>query len=204
MVKYSTQPSNPEKSARALGVDLRVHFKNTYEVGRAIKGLELGAAIKYMEAVLEKKRCIPFRRFNDGVGRTAQVHEMKINGSPHTQGRWPVKSCQHVLKVLKNAESNAEFKSLETGKLIISHVAVQKAIPGRRRTYRAHGRINAYMSHPCHIEILLEEKKDSVSAPKTDSRVVRLTRKQLARKTFRAHNGDGKAKVKKLNDKRQK
>lgn len=203
MVKYSTQPANPEKSARALGVDLRVHFKNTYEVGRAIKGLELGAAIKYMEAVLEKKRVIPFRRFNDGVGRCAQIHEF-AKKSPHTQGRWPVKSCQHMLKVLKNAESNAEFKSLETGKLIVSHVAVQKAIPGRRRTYRAHGRINAYMSHPCHIELLLEEKKDVVSAPKTESRVVRLTRKQMARKVFKAHNGDGKAQVKKLNDKRQK
>ena len=32
----------------------------------------------------------------------------------------------------------------------------------RRRTYRAHGRINAYMSSPCHIELILTEKDDVV------------------------------------------
>jgi hypothetical protein len=35
---------------------------------------------------------------------------------------------------------------------------VNQACHGRRRTYRAHGRINAYMSSPCHIEIILTEK----------------------------------------------
>ena len=29
----------------------------------------------------------------------------------------------------------------------------------RRRTYRAHGRINPYMSSPCHIEVVLVEKE---------------------------------------------
>lgn len=32
------------------------------------------------------------------------------------------------------------------------------------RTYRAHGRINAYMSSPCHIELILEEKEQAVKA----------------------------------------
>jgi large subunit ribosomal protein L17e len=31
----------------------------------------------------------------------------------------------------------------------------------RRRTYRAHGRINPYMSSPCHIEICLVEKEQT-------------------------------------------
>ena len=35
---------------------------------------------------------------------------------------------------------------------------VNQACHGRRRTYRAHGRINAYMSSPCHVEIILTEK----------------------------------------------
>ena len=33
---------------------------------------------------------------------------------------------------------------------------------GRRRTYRAHGRINAYLSSNCHIEIFCEELKERV------------------------------------------
>jgi large subunit ribosomal protein L17e len=32
-----------------------------------------------------------------------------------------------------------------------------------RRTYRAHGRINAYMSTPSHIELFLSEKAEPVA-----------------------------------------
>ncbi len=32
----------------------------------------------------------------------------------------------------------------------------------RRRTYRAHGRINPYMSSPCHVELVLSEKDANV------------------------------------------
>lgn len=31
-------------------------------------------AIKYLHAVIEKKRCVPFRRFNGGVGRYVEVY----------------------------------------------------------------------------------------------------------------------------------
>jgi large subunit ribosomal protein L17e len=34
----------------------------------------------------------------------------------------------------------------------------------RRRTYRAHGRINPYMSSPCHVELILTEKEGPVKA----------------------------------------
>jgi len=33
----------------------------------------------------------------------------------------------------------------------------------RRRTYRAHGRINAYMSSPSHIELILSAKQEPVA-----------------------------------------
>ena len=35
----------------------------------------------------------------------------------------------------------------------------------RRRTYRAHGRINPYMSSPCHIEVILAEREQAVPRP---------------------------------------
>lgn len=34
----------------------------------------------------------------------------------------------------------------------------------RRRTYRAHGRINPYMSSPCHVELTLSEKESNVKS----------------------------------------
>ena len=44
--------------------------------------------------------------------------------------------------MLKNAESNAEVKMMNTDALVIEHISVQRAAHMRRRTYRAHGRIN--------------------------------------------------------------
>jgi large subunit ribosomal protein L17e len=59
----------------------------------------------------------------------------------------------------------------------------------RRRTYRAHGRINPYMSSPCHIEVILSEKKEVVSKPigaiekikKDKDGMKKKQRRQLAR-----------------------
>jgi len=50
---------------------LRAHFKNTYETARAMKGLNLKAALVYLDNVLEHKQIIPFRKFTGGVGRHA-------------------------------------------------------------------------------------------------------------------------------------
>jgi large subunit ribosomal protein L17e len=71
----------------------------------AIKGMSLRRAQRYLNDVVNHKDCIPFRRFNGGVGRSthAKMH-------PHTagQGRYPVKSVQFIQNLLKNAEANAE------------------------------------------------------------------------------------------------
>jgi large subunit ribosomal protein L17e len=58
-------------AAKARADDLRVHFKNTFETARAVKGLKLKKAIKYMEDVLEHKQVIPYKRHTGHVGRTA-------------------------------------------------------------------------------------------------------------------------------------
>ena len=60
-------------ACKARGVELRVHFKNTRETAMAIKGMHLRKAIRYLTDVTEKKQIVPFRRFNGGVGRKAQV-----------------------------------------------------------------------------------------------------------------------------------
>merc|ERR1712224_748519 len=91
-----------------------------------------------------------------GVGRHAQAKHWKTS-----QGRWPKKSAEFLLHLLKNAESNAEYKGLDADHLVVDHIQVNRAPKMRRRTYRAHGRINPYMSSPCHIEICLVEKEQA-------------------------------------------
>uniref|UniRef100_A0A7S3XCN7 60S ribosomal protein L17 n=1 Tax=Picocystis salinarum TaxID=88271 RepID=A0A7S3XCN7_9CHLO len=113
MGKYAREPESAAKSAKARGSYLRVHFKNTREAAMAIKKMELTKAKSYLEAVLRKERAIPFRRFCGGVGRTAQA---KNEGSTNGQARWPKKSVEFLMELLKNAESNAEVRRKNHGK----------------------------------------------------------------------------------------
>jgi large subunit ribosomal protein L17e len=64
--------------------------------------------------------------------------------------------------------AGVQVKGLDTDALFISHIQVNKAMRQRRRTYRAHGRINPYMSSPCHVELTLSEKDQAVKAEQVD------------------------------------
>merc|ERR1711976_342103 len=123
--------------------------------------------------VIERKRCVVFHRLNGCVGRCAQS---KNEGATNAQGRWPRKSCIFMLNLLVNAESNAKFKGLCISKLYVRHVQVNKALRQRRKTYRAHGRVNPFMSNPCHINIILEEESKPVQAE------ISRNKKRLSRK----------------------
>merc|ERR1712072_589136 len=142
---------------KAMGVDLRVHYKNTYETAQAIKGMNLQAARTYLQDVVEKKQCVPFRKYTGCIGRTPQAKAFKMS-----QGRWPVKSCKVVLDLLKNAESNGEFKNLDTDNLDIYHIQV----------------------NACHVEMIFQEKEDTVEKPDEEVKK-KFTKKQMAKRRLK-------------------
>merc|ERR1712095_238754 len=172
-------------SAKAKGTNLRVHFKNTRETAQAIKKMPLNRATTYLKNVIAQKEIIPFRRFMGGVGRHAQA---KVHGT--SQGRWPKKSCEFLLDLLKNAESNAEYKGLDPDHLVIEHIQVNRAPKMRRRTYRAHGRINPYMSSPCHIEVCLVEKEQAFSK-KDEPEKKKVSKKKLQKQNIQSRRNEG-------------
>ncbi|TFJ95005.1 putative calcium-binding protein CML36 [Platysternon megacephalum] len=117
MVRYSLDPENPTKSCKSRGSNLRVHFQNTCEMAQAIEGVHIRKATKYLKDVTLKRQRVPFRRYNGGVGRGAQVKQWGW-----TQGHWPKKSTEFLLHVLKNADRNAELKGLAVDSLVIEHI----------------------------------------------------------------------------------
>ena len=153
--------TDSSKSCSTKGKDLRTHYKNTYQVGKAIKGMLIKKAEAYLKEVLDHKKCIPYTKYDGSMGRTGQALQFGL-----TKGRWPEKSIKIVLGLLKNAGANAEAKKLDVEKLVIKKVLVNQAVKGRRRTYRAHGRINAYLSSNCHVDIVCEELKEKVKKEK--------------------------------------
>ena len=81
-----------------------------------------------------------------------------------------------------------QVKGLDVDNLEIFHIQVNRAQQQRRRTYRAHGRTNPYMSSPCHIELVLSEKDQKVRKEEDDEnkRPKKLSRKRLAQKRSNA------------------
>lgn len=124
-------------ACKASGSHLRVSYKNTRETVHAIRKMPLVRAKAYLNNVLKKKEIVPFTRYSGDVGRKAQCKQWG-----HPQGRWPKKSAELILDLLKNAESNAEMKNLDVAALYVDACQVNRAPHMRRRTYRAHGRIN--------------------------------------------------------------
>jgi ribosomal protein L22 len=102
-------------------------------------GLKLPKAYAYLSNILEHKQVVPFRRFNGGVGRASQAKQFKATQGVKCSldisarsltlvvGRWPEKSVKFITRLLKNAESNADAKSLELENLVIKNIVVQQA-----------------------------------------------------------------------------
>merc|ERR1712223_991454 len=189
MTRYAKEPENPAKSAKARGSYLRVHFKNTRETAQAIKRMPLKRANRYLKNVIGQKECVPFRRFNGSTGRCSQAKQFK-----HVTGRWPKKSAEFLMQLLKNAESNAETKGLDAVHLVIEHIQVNAAPKMRRRTYRARGRINPYMSSPCHIEVVLVEKEQAfakVPSASAEPEKKKVSQKKLKRQKLQMDRSEG-------------
>lgn len=84
-------------AVKTSGRDLRIHYKNTYETAKAIKGLTIAKAKQYLKDVLAHRRCVPFTKHFRGIGRTGQAAEFG-----KTLGRWPEKSVRSVLGLVNN------------------------------------------------------------------------------------------------------
>ena len=167
MVRYSVEPEVPEKTSKTRGSHLRVHFKHCREIAHMTRGMPVEKALRFCDDVMAFKTTVTFSRFTGGIGHHAQAKQHK---APGNNGRWPVKAMKVYKDLLTNAVANAEVKGLDVEKLVITHAQCNRAPPGRRRTYRAHGRIGKYASQPAHIEIILTEKGDRSRRPTTLSR----------------------------------
>lgn len=179
MGKYSREGLDDSKVAKSRGDGLRVHYKNAVEVAHAVRHMKLSRAKAYLTNVLQHKEAIPFLRFKGARSRHAQAKNLKTPGS---LCGWPRNAVKAVLGLLENAEANAATKNLETSELVVQHSQVNMAPKGRRRTYRAHGRINPYMRVPAHIEVILAEPAKAVAKAVRHGDLVTHARAKLARR----------------------
>jgi large subunit ribosomal protein L22 len=146
-----TEELDPEKTVKTSGREIRVSHKHAREVCRTIKGMMLTQAKNYLLDVMEKKKAVPFRRYQKKSGHR---HGLEIAFA----GRYPINAAAKILKILQGAQANAENKGLDVDKLQIIHAATSKGMKVKRFTPRAHGRASPKFDTLTHVEIALGEK----------------------------------------------
>ncbi|MBN1377013.1 50S ribosomal protein L22 [Candidatus Woesearchaeota archaeon] len=175
-----------ENTAKALGRDMPVSFKNAIEICNFLRGKEITKAKNILEKAISMEEAIPFRRFTEGAGHK----------SGKGAGKFVPKTCMEILKLIKSAESNALDKGLGSN-LFIKHIAAQKA--GSTFHY---GRKRSRKMKRAHIEIVLEERTVS-SKPKKEEKKAEAKEetKEILKKT--AETKDKKEKTEKKEDNKE-
>jgi large subunit ribosomal protein L22 len=173
---YTTKTMK-ENMVRSQGVNLPISEKYAIEICNYIRKNPLHIAIKKLEDAISQKKAIPFKKYTNGVGHKP--------GNDIVAGRFAVKACTHILKIVKSAESNALFKGLNTKNLIISNILAKQAPENFH-----HGRQSRQKMKMCHIQVILEE----VVAEKKEISKVKSEKKQISTSKNETEN------IKKNND----
>jgi large subunit ribosomal protein L22 len=122
---------------------LPISFKQSVEICSHIRGRKVVYAKKILNNVIEHKSAIPFKRFNFDLS-----HKKKTGPA-----RYPENASREFIRLIDAVESNAQFKGLNTSKLIISHISTNKA----SKTWH-YGRKTRRKMKRTNVEIVVEEK----------------------------------------------
>jgi len=141
MVNYTKKTDN---MAGAKGIGLGISTKQAVETCSFIRGKTLVDAKGLLSSVIDLKAAVPYKRYNQKV-----AHKKKIGA-----GRYPVKCCNVILKLLESAEANAQFKGLNTSDLVVVHICANKA-----STPWHYGRARGRKMKRTNIEVVLEKEK---------------------------------------------
>lgn len=148
---YSIIGLDPDKTAKASGREVRISPKAAREVCQELRGLRLEAAKSFLGEVIALRQAVPFRRHDKKVGHRRGLQKADT-------GRFPVKTSKAILRVLENAENNADYKGLDLERLRITHIS---AFPGRvirRVIERARGSSSPFDEQLVHIEVVVTEE----------------------------------------------
>lgn len=142
-----------DQFARAKANELPVSPKHAIEIARFIRNQDVNRAISYLTDVVEKKKAVPFRRFNRNV-----AHKRGLEG--WDAGRYPVKASQGYIKLLESIKKNAEYSGLDADRLVIVHAAANRGRGQKAFFPRAMGRATPKRRETVNIEVIVQEVQE--------------------------------------------
>lgn len=72
---YSVNKHDGNEVVRAKSSNVSVKFKNLVETANAVRHMTLARANAYLKNVINRKECVPFKKFKSGIGRCAQAKQ---------------------------------------------------------------------------------------------------------------------------------
>ena len=170
---YSVQP-DPDKTAKALGRELELKPRHAIEVARFVRGHDTKKAKDLLRSVLLGAGERPRLPEDDkeeaerilGLPRRAVPFRRHVGSKGHRKGKvgpggYPVKTVTAFLKLIEQAESNAEYKGLDPEKLFVQHAAAQRARVVRGMMPGPRGSGKPWNKSLTHIEIVVAEKEEA-------------------------------------------
>jgi large subunit ribosomal protein L22 len=142
-------------TARATNVDM--HSKHCFQITRALRGMQAGAAIEYLDEVIELKKAIPYtRRSRKGRGGNTMAGHRKGKMGP---GKYPRKASRAFIKLIESAMDNARqhHEDVEPEDMVITHLAAHRGHISRGWRPRAQGRSTPSDHYQVNLELFLED-----------------------------------------------
>jgi large subunit ribosomal protein L22 len=129
-------------SAKAATRNASISSKHAIVLADAVRNKSLETAKKILKEVLEKKKALPFLRFNHKIGHRKGM----------ASGRYPEKATQKMLELVESLEANAQYKGLNTADMKIVEVRANRASRPLR-----YGRMGSRQSKRTHIDVVAHE-----------------------------------------------
>jgi len=144
---YSVKGLDPDKTVKCAGRELKMSPKAAVEICHTIRGMKIGEAKTLLEQVIKKRLPIAYRRYKKKVAHKSMPEKTFA-------GRYPVKTADRILRLLRELEANAEYKGLDIENLKIVHAVSQRGRKIRAYTPRAFGRASPSFETLSHVEIV--------------------------------------------------
>jgi len=150
---YPSLNVDEARIGKAVKRNVAASLRDLYNVCKAIRGMKVTEAERFLTDALEGKQALPFWKHQRGAAHRSNISpKWKVKS-----GRYPKKAIKYVLEVLSYAKANAVSKGLSEERLKILHAAAHKGITIRRYMPRAFGRSTRKFRYTSNIEIVVGE-----------------------------------------------
>ncbi len=129
-VKVNKDKISNEHFASLFVRNLPISTKQCVEICGFLRNKRLDKAKRMLDDVINKKRAVPFKRYNRDMGHKPGM----------AAGRFPVKASKEILRLLNSVEANADNKGLDVNNLVLFDIHASQGMNqwhyGRKRRIR--------------------------------------------------------------------